>query len=66
MWKESNRIAKLCWEDQNFSLDQKEVVDRESRLISSKIKEILHSLGNPNHIYKIPYKLLEIWLPNLG
>ena len=37
----------------NFSLDQKKVVDRESRLIPRKIKETLHYLKNPNHISKI-------------
>ena len=31
---EKNEIAKHCWEaDHNFSWDQKEVIDRESRLI---------------------------------
>ena len=60
-----NEIAKHCWEaDHNFSWDQKEVVDRESRLIPRKIKEIMHSLKNPNYINKISYMLLEIWLPN--
>ena len=48
---EKNKIAKHCWEpDHNFSLDQKKVVDRESRLIPRKVKETLHSLKNPNHI----------------
>ena len=61
-----NEIVKHCWEaDHNFSWDQKEVVDRESRLIPRKIKEIMHSLKNPNYINKISYMLLEIWLPNL-
>ena len=41
------------------------VIDRESRLIPRKIKEIIHSLKNPNHINKISYRLPEIWLPNL-
>ena len=36
---DKNEIAKHCWEaDHNFSWDQKKVVDRESRLISKKIK----------------------------
>ena len=35
-----NESAKHCWEaDQNFSWDQKKVVDRESRLIPRKIKK---------------------------
>ena len=39
----------------------KKVVDRESRLITRKIKETLHSFKNPNHIKKIFFMLLEIW-----
>ena len=63
---DKNEIAKHCWEaDHNFSWDQKKVVERESRLIPKKIKETIHSLKNPNHINKISYMLLEIWLPNL-
>ena len=63
---DKNEIAKYCWEaDHNFSWDQKKVVDRESRLIPRKIKETIHSLKNPNHINKISYMLVEIWLPNL-
>ena len=55
-----------CWEaDHNFNWDQKEVIDRESRLIPRKVKETIHSLKNPNHINKIPYMFPEIWLPNL-
>ena len=45
-------IVKHWWEaDHNFSWDQKKVVDRESMLFSGKIKETIHSLKNPNHIY---------------
>ena len=45
-------IVKHWWEaDHNFSWDQKKVADRESMLISGKIKETIHSLKNPNHIY---------------
>ena len=56
-----------CWEaDHNLNWDQKKVIDRESRLISRKIKETIHSLKNPNHINKISNMLPEIWLPNLG
>ena len=59
-------IVKRCWEAyHNFSWDQKKVVDRESRLIATKIKETIHSLKNPNHINKISYMLPGIWLPNL-
>ena len=48
---DKNEIAKYCFEaDQNFSWDQKKVVDKESRLIPWKIKETMHSLKNPNHI----------------
>ena len=55
-----------CWEaDHNFNWDQKEVIDRESRLIPRKIKETIHSLKNPNHINNISYMLPEIWLSNL-
>ena len=46
---DKNEIAKHCWEaDHNFNWDQKKVVDRESRLIPRKIREIIHSLKNPN------------------
>ena len=63
---DKNEIAKHCWEaDHNFNWDQKKVVDRESRLISSKIKETVHSLKNPNHISKISYMLPELWFSNL-
>ena len=63
---DKNEIAKHCWEaDHNFNWDQKEVIDRESRLIPRKVKETIHSLKNPNHINKISYMLPEIWLPNL-
>ena len=35
-----NEIAKQCFEaDHNFSWDQKNIVDRESRFIPAKIKE---------------------------
>ena len=64
---DKNEIAKHCWEaDHNFGWDQKEVVDRESRLIPRKIKETIHYLKNPNHINKISYTLPEIWRPDLG
>ena len=37
---DKNEIAKHCWEaDHNFNWDQEKVIDRESRLISRKIKE---------------------------
>ena len=63
---DKNEIAKHCWEaDHNFNWDQKKVIDRESRLIPRKIKETIHYLKNPNHISKISYMFLEIWLPNL-
>ena len=62
---DKNEIGKHCWEDHNFSWDQKKVVDRESRLTPTKIKKARHSLKNPNHINKISYMLPEIWLPNL-
>ena len=63
---DKNEIAKHCWEpDRNFNWDQKEVIDRESRLILRKIKETIHSLKNANHIDKISYMLPKIWLPNL-
>ena len=61
------KLLNTCWEaDHNFNWDQKKkVIDGESRLIPSKIKETIHSLKNPNHINKIFYMLPEIWLPNL-
>ena len=41
---ENNEIARHCWAaDHNFSWNQKKVVDRESRSISGKIKETMHS-----------------------
>ena len=40
-------------------LDQKKVIDRESKLIRRKIKETIHYLKNPNHINKISYMLSE-------
>ena len=50
---EKNEFAKHDWEvDHNFIWDQKKVVDSESRLISSKIKEKIHSLKNLNHVNK--------------
>ena len=61
-----NEIAKHCWKaGHRFTWDHKKAVDRESRLISRKIKEIIHCLNNPNHINKVSTILLEIWLPNL-
>ena len=63
---EKNEIKKHCLEvDHNFSWDQKKVVDRESRLITKKIKETIYSLKTPNHIKKISYILPEVWLSNL-
>ena len=48
-----------------IKLDDKKVIDWESRLIPRKIKETINSLKNPNHSNKISYMLPEIWLPNL-
>ena len=63
---DKNEIAKHCCEaNHNFNWDQKKVIDRESRLILRKIKETTHYLKNPNHIHKISYMFLEIWLPYL-
>ena len=63
---DKNEIAKQCWEvDHNFNWDQKNVIDRESRLIPRKIKETIHSLKNTNQLDKISCMLLEIWLTNL-
>ena len=63
---DKNVLARHCWEaDHSFNWDQKKVIDRESRLIPRKIKETMDSLKNPNHINKISYMPLEIWLPNL-
>ena len=63
---DQNEIAKRYWEeDHSFSWDQKNVIDRESRLILTEIKETIHSLKYLNHINKISYVLLEIQLPNL-
>ena len=55
LWKEiAFETAKHCWKaDHNFRWDQKKVVDRESKIIPRKIKEIIYSLKNPNHINKI-------------
>ena len=63
---DKTETAKHCWEaDNNFSWDQKKVIDRVSRLVSRKIKETIPSLKNSNHLNKISYMLPEIWLPNL-
>ena len=63
---ESSKTAKNCLEaDRNFSLYQKKVADRESRLIPLKIKETIYCLRNPNHINKISWMLPEIWFFNL-
>ena len=63
---EKNKISTHSWEaNHNFSCDQKKVVDRESKLISCKIKKTMDSLKNPNHISKISFILPEIWLLNL-
>ena len=63
---EKNETVKHSLEaDHNFSCDPKKVVDRESRLITKKIKETIHSLKNPNHINENFYILPEVWLPNL-
>ena len=59
-----NIILDYVWSTK-YSWDQKKVVYRKSRLIPRKIKEIIHSLKNPNHLSKISYMLPEIWLPNL-
>ena len=61
-----NKIAKHCCKaDHNSNLDQKKVVDRESRLIRWKVKETIHLLKNPNYINKISYMRPKIWPPNL-
>ena len=61
-----NEIAKHGWEaDHNFRRNQKKIVDKESRLIPRKVKGTTHFFENPNHINKISYMLIEIWLPNL-
>ena len=63
---EKNEIAKHCWEaGHNFRWDEKKVLDGESRLIPTKIKETIHSMKNLSHINKICYMLPEIWFPNL-
>ena len=57
-------LVKHCWEaDHNVSKDQKKV-DRESRLIPTKVKETIHFLKTPNQINKIFYMLPEICFPN--
>ena len=43
-----------------IKLDDKKVIDWESRLIPRKIKETIHSLKNLDHINKISYMLPEI------
>lgn len=63
---DENVITEHCWEaDQNYSWDKKNFLDRESRLMPTKIKETLNSLKNPYHINKISCILPEILLPNL-
>ena len=52
--------------DHKFNWDQKKAVDRESRLISRKIKGTIHSLKNLNRINEISCMLPELWLLNLG
>ena len=43
-----------------IKLDDKKVIDWESRLIPRKIKETINSLKNLDHINKISYMLPEI------
>ena len=63
---EKKKLLEDCWKaDHIFSLDQKKVTNRDSRLIHRKIKEAIYSLKNPNHINNISHILPEIWLPNL-
>ena len=46
--------VKHCWKaDHNFSWHQKKVFDRESRLNPWKIKEVKHSLQNPDYINNV-------------
>ena len=44
---------------------RRKVVDRESRLISKKIKETTHSLRSPNHVNQMLYILPELWYTSL-
>ena len=54
----SMKLPKHFWEvDCNYSCDQKNVVDMESKSIPRKIKETIHSLKNPNNIKKISHIL---------
>ena len=63
---DKNEIAKHCLEaDLNVSWDEKKAVDRKHNLTPRKIKEIIHSLKNPNHIKKMSYTLAEIWRATL-
>ena len=61
-----NLAGKYYWKEyHNFVWDQKKVFDRESRLLSRKIKETIHFLEYPNHINKFSFMLPEIWILNL-
>ena len=58
---ENNKIVKHCQKaNYNFSWDQEKVIDRESMLITRKIKEYIYSLRNSYHIDKISYMLPKI------
>ena len=66
---DKNEIPKHCCEvDNKFSQDQKKVADRESTLITRKIRENIHSLKNPNHIFKskFPTYFLKYAFPIYG
>ena len=63
---DKNETKKHCYgADHNFSWDQKTVDDRESKLTPRKLKQTMHSLNNSNHIKKMVYTLLEIWITSL-
>ena len=62
---DNNEIAKQFWyADHNFSLDQKNVVDSESRLIPGKIKETIILWRILISSTKISYMFPEIWFLN--
>ena len=46
--------------DHKFRWNQKKVVDKESRLVISKMKETINSLKYPFRISRISYTLPEI------
>ena len=59
---DKSEIAKHCWEaNHNFSWDQKKVVDRESRWIPRKMKEIIHFWSSLITLTNFPTCFPNLW-----